>query len=91
MIDVKSNWMALENAESQRIFEQVTDNARKRITKERRPKRQADNPAPITPRGRKLSNEEYFLQCAGIIRQHGSMEAYHEKLDWYQQNRDDQP
>jgi len=91
MSDTGNRWMALENAESQRIFEQVMENARKRITKERRPKRQADNPAPITPTGRKLSNAEYFLHCAGIIRQHGSMEVYHEKLDTYYLNREDQP
>ena len=91
MSDTGNRWMALENAESQRIFEQVMENARKRITKERRPKRQADKPAPITPTGTKLSTEEYFLHCAGIIRKHGSLEAYHEKLDWYQQNREDQP
>lgn len=91
MIGTKSSWMALENGESQRIFEQVTDNARKRVSQEKRRSRRADKPAPITPIGRKLSNEEYFLHCAGIIRQHGSMEAYHEKLDWYQQNREDQP
>ena len=91
MSDTKSSWMALENGESQRIFEQVTDNARKRVSQEKRRSRRADKPAPITPTGTKLSTEEYFLHCAGIIRQHGSMEAYHEKLDTYYLNREDQP
>lgn len=91
MIDVKSNWMALENGESQRIFEQVMDNARKRVSQEKRQSRRADKPAPITPTGIKLSTEEYFLHCAGIIRQHGSLEEFDAKLDWYKQNSEDQP
>ena len=91
MIDTRSSWMALENGESQRIFEQVMDNARKRVSQEKRQSRRADKPAPITPIGRKLSNEEYFLHCAGIIRQHGSLEEFDAKLDWHQQNREDQP
>ena len=91
MSDTKSSWMALENAENQRIFEQVMDNARKRVAQTKRPKQRADNPAPITPTGIKLSTEEYFLHCAGIIRQHGSLEEFDAKLDWYKQNREDQP
>lgn len=91
MSDTNSSWMALDNAESQRIFEQVTDNARKRVTKERRPKQRDEQPAPITSIGNKLSKEEYFLHCAGIIRQHGSLEEFDAKLDWYKQNCDDQP